>query len=144
VSDQEAHAARQPNEGHLARVGHSQFHPTLRKAANRLATVHTPEGAPLPPNVSAGLQRGMARVGFVLNPIGEIEEARQKQFEQEPESGAKCREQGLARKRQRSGPCCLGGSLKLQRARSFRREVERANDDLDLLAVFGWLAFEEP
>ena len=28
-----------------------------RKAAERLATVHTPEGTPLPPNVLAELQR---------------------------------------------------------------------------------------
>jgi hypothetical protein len=33
------------------------FKPTLRKAAERLATVHTPEGTPLPRNVLAELQR---------------------------------------------------------------------------------------
>src|SRR5436305_8902572 len=35
----------------LARLGIRNFKPTLRKAAERLATVHTPEGMPLPPNV---------------------------------------------------------------------------------------------
>ena len=34
----------------LARLGIRDFKPTLRKAAERLATVHTPEGMPLPPN----------------------------------------------------------------------------------------------
>jgi transposase len=44
----------------LARMGIRNFKPTLRGpaprrrgAAERLATVHTPEGMPLPPNVTA-------------------------------------------------------------------------------------------
>jgi transposase len=71
----------------LARLGIRNFKPTLRKAAERLATVHTPEGMPLPPNVSAELQRDMARLGFVVSQIREIEEAREKRLEQEPETG---------------------------------------------------------
>jgi hypothetical protein len=63
------------------------FKPTLRKAAERLATVHTPEGMPLPPNTLAELQRDMARLGFVVSQIREIEAARQKRLEQQPESG---------------------------------------------------------
>ena len=47
----------------LARLGIRNFKPTLRKAAERLATVHTPEGMPLPPNTLAELQRDMARLG---------------------------------------------------------------------------------
>ena len=43
----------------LARLGIRNFKPTLRKAAERLATVHTPEGMPLPPNTLAELQRDM-------------------------------------------------------------------------------------
>src|SRR5262249_36914495 len=39
----------------LARLGIRNFKPTLRKAAERLATVHTPEGMPLPPNTLAEL-----------------------------------------------------------------------------------------
>jgi transposase len=62
----------------LARLGIRDFKPTLRKAAERLATVHTPEGMPLPPNALAELQRGMARLGFVISQIKEIEDARQK------------------------------------------------------------------
>src|SRR3984893_15966082 len=44
-------------KGTLARLGIRNFKPTLRKAAERLATVRTPEGSALPPNVSAELQR---------------------------------------------------------------------------------------
>jgi transposase len=71
----------------LARLGVRNFKPTLRKAAERLATVHTPEGTPLPRNVLAELQRDMARLGFVVSQIREIEQARQKRLEQEPETG---------------------------------------------------------
>ena len=59
----------------------------LRKAAERLATLHTPEGVPLPPNVSAELQRDMARLGFVMGQIRDIEDARRKRLEQQPETG---------------------------------------------------------
>src|ERR1700704_7180058 len=71
----------------LARLGIRNFKPTLRKAAERLATVRTPEGMPLPPNVSGELQRDMARLGFVVSQIREVEEAREKRLEQEPETG---------------------------------------------------------
>src|SRR5205809_2055400 len=74
-------------KGTLARLGIRNFKPTLRKAAERLATAHTPEGLPLPPNVSAELQRDMARLVFVVSQIREIEEARQKRLEQQPETG---------------------------------------------------------
>jgi transposase len=59
----------------VARLGIRNFKPTLRKAAERLATVHTPEGMPLPPNTLAELQRDMARLGFVVSQIREIEES---------------------------------------------------------------------
>ena len=49
--------------------------------------MHTPEGMALPPNVLAELQRDMARLGFVVNQIREIEDTRQKRLEQEPETG---------------------------------------------------------
>jgi hypothetical protein len=68
----------------LARLGIRNFKPTLRKAAERLATVHTPEGMPLPPNALAELQRDMARLRFVVSQIREIEEASQKRLEQQP------------------------------------------------------------
>ena len=71
----------------LARLGVRNFKPTLRKAAERLATVHIPEGTPLPRNVLAELQRDMARLGFVVSQIREIEQVRQKRLEQETETG---------------------------------------------------------
>ena len=71
----------------LARLGIRNFKPTLRKAADRLPTLHTPEGVPLPPNILAELQRDMARLGFVVSQIREIEDARQKRLEQEPRPG---------------------------------------------------------
>jgi transposase len=68
-----------------------------RGAAERLAALHTPEGSPLPPNVSAELQRDMARLGFVVSQIKEIEGARQKRLETEPESGPHVMVRRLAR-----------------------------------------------
>jgi hypothetical protein len=44
----------------------------------RLATLHTPEGVPLPPNVSAELQGDMGRLRFAISQVKEIEKARQK------------------------------------------------------------------
>ncbi len=84
-------------KGTLARLGIRNFKPTLRKAAERLATLHTPEGSALPPNVSAELQRDIARLGFVISQIKEIEEARQTRLEQEPETGPHAMVRHLAR-----------------------------------------------
>jgi transposase len=81
----------------LARLGIRNFKPTLRKAAERLATLQTPEGMPLPPNVSAELQRDMARLGFVVSQIKAIEEAREKRLEQEPETGSHAMVRRVAR-----------------------------------------------
>ena len=81
----------------LARLGIRDFKPPLRKAAERLATVHTPEGMPLPPNTLAELQRDMARLGFVVSQIREIEAARQKRLEQQPETGPHAMVRLLAR-----------------------------------------------
>ena len=41
----------------------------------------------MPPNVSAELQRDMARLGFVMGQIRDIEDARRKRLEQQPETG---------------------------------------------------------
>jgi hypothetical protein len=84
-------------KGTLARLGIRNFKPTLRKAAERLATVHTPEGSALPPNVSAELQRDIARLGFVVSQIKEIEGARQERLEQEPETASHAMVRHLAR-----------------------------------------------
>src|SRR5260370_35211500 len=81
----------------LARMGIRNFKPTLRKAAERLASVNTPEGMPLPPNTLAELQGDMARLGFVVSQIRQIEDARQKRLEQEPETGPHAMVRRLAR-----------------------------------------------
>jgi hypothetical protein len=56
-------------KGTLARLGIRNFRPTLRKAAEHLAALYTPEGSPLPPNVSAELERDIARLGVVIGQI---------------------------------------------------------------------------
>jgi len=81
----------------LVRLGIRSFKPTLRKAADRLATLHTPEGMPLPPNTLAELQRDMTRLGFVVSQIREIEEARQERLEREPETRPHAMVRRLAR-----------------------------------------------
>jgi transposase len=81
----------------LARLGIRNFKPTLRKAAERLAAVHTPEGMPLPPSTLAELQRDMARLGLVVSQIREIEQARQKRLEQQHETGPHAMVRRLAR-----------------------------------------------
>ena len=81
----------------LARLGIRNFKPTQRKAADRLASVHTPEGMPLPPNTLAELQRDIARLGLVVSQIREIEAARQKRLEQQPETGPHAMVRLLAR-----------------------------------------------
>ena len=84
-------------KGTLARLGIRTFKPTLRKAAERLATLHTPEGMPLPPNVLAELQHDMARLSLLISQIREIENARQERLEQEPETGPHAMVRLLAR-----------------------------------------------
>jgi transposase len=65
----------------LARFGIRGFKVTLRKAAEHLQTLRTPEGAALPPNTLAELQRDLERLGVVRDQIQHIEEARLKQLE---------------------------------------------------------------
>jgi transposase len=68
----------------LVRLGIRGFKPTLRNAAERLETLRTPEGAPLPPNTLAELRRDMARLCFVATQLRQIEEARLQRLEQPP------------------------------------------------------------
>jgi transposase len=69
----------------LARFGIRKFKPTLRKAPERLTTLGTPEGVPLPPNTLLELRRDMARLRFVMDQIKEVEEARAQRLEQAPQ-----------------------------------------------------------
>ena len=106
----------------LARLGIRNFKPTLRKAAERLATLHTAEGVPLPPNVSAQLQRDMARLGFVTSQIRDIEEARQKRSH-----AHRRRSSGAAGPFSPSAsvPCQVPGPATSDRQSAVRRECER-------------------
>src|SRR5262249_28864554 len=81
----------------LARLGIRNFRLTLRQAAEHLAALYTPEGSPLPPNVSAELERDIARLGLVIGQIKQIEQARRQRLEEEPESGRHAMVRLLAR-----------------------------------------------
>jgi transposase len=83
--------------GTLARLGVRGFKPTLRKAAERLEALRTPEGTPLPPNTLAELGRDMARLRFVMDQIGEVEAARLERLARRPEEGAHAMIRLLAR-----------------------------------------------
>src|SRR3954466_12012116 len=74
-------------KGTLARLGIRGFKPALRRAPERLETLRTPEGATLPPNTRAELQRDMARLRFVTDQIRELEAARAERLEHAPETG---------------------------------------------------------
>src|SRR5213596_3204488 len=69
----------------LVRFGVRSFKPTLRKAPDRLATLRTPEGVPLPPNTLLELRRDMARLRFVMDQIKEVEAARAQGLKQAPQ-----------------------------------------------------------
>jgi transposase len=81
----------------LARLGIRIFKPTLRKAPERLASLRTPEGAPVPPNTLAELKRDMAHLRFVNDQIKEIEEARLARLQQAPKTRAHAAMHLLAR-----------------------------------------------
>jgi transposase len=75
-------------KGTLVRLGIRGFKPTLRKAADQLETLRTPESTPLPPNTMAELRRDMARLRFVGAQIDEIEAARLERITRQPEDRA--------------------------------------------------------
>src|SRR5213078_3895416 len=60
----------------LARLGIRNFNPKLKKAADRLEGLRTPEGEPIPPNTLAELRRDMERRHLIRDQIRQIEDAR--------------------------------------------------------------------
>jgi transposase len=74
-------------KGCLARFGIRGFKSTLRKAAERLAVLKTPEGVLLPPNTLAELRRDIARLRFVMDQIKVIEVARLERLKKAPKEG---------------------------------------------------------
>ncbi len=81
----------------LARLGVRGFTPTLRRAAERLETLRTPEGVGLPPNTLAELRRDLARLRFVREQIQQLEDARTERLERAPAEGGNAMVRLLAR-----------------------------------------------
>jgi transposase len=68
----------------LTRLGVRNFNPKLRKAAEKLDAVHTPEGGPIPPNTAAKLRREMVRLHQLKEQIKQIEAERLERIKQSP------------------------------------------------------------
>jgi len=71
----------------LAWLGVRGFNPILRKAAQRLDELRTPEDSPLPPNTVDELRRDMARLAMICEQIKALEQARLANLEQAPGTG---------------------------------------------------------
>jgi transposase len=72
----------------LARLGVCNFNPKLRKAAEKLDAVRTPEGGPIPANTAAKLRRDMTRLHQLKEQIKQIEVERLEQIKKSPEEKA--------------------------------------------------------
>ena len=81
----------------LIRLGIRGFNPKLKKAAERLDGLRTPEGEPIPPNTLAELRRDMERRRLVSDQIRQIEEARLERLKQAPDDGPHAMVRLLAR-----------------------------------------------
>jgi transposase len=81
----------------LARLGIRNFNPKLKKAADRLEHLRTPEGEPIPPNTLDELYRDMERRRLVMEQIRQIEDARLERLKQAPKVGPNVMVQLLAR-----------------------------------------------
>jgi transposase len=71
----------------LARLGIRGFKPQLRKAAQRLAALRTPDGLAIPPNTLDEIRRDLARLALLREQIAAIEAARLERLTQAPERG---------------------------------------------------------
>jgi len=71
----------------LVRLGIRGFNPKLKKAAERLDGLRTPEGEPIPPNTLAELRRDMVRRRLVSDQIRQIEDARLQRLKQATSDG---------------------------------------------------------
>jgi transposase len=81
----------------LIRLGIRGFNPKLKKAAERLDGLRTPEGEPIPPNTLAELRRDMVRRRLVIDQIRQIEDARLERLKQAPSDGPHAMVRLLAR-----------------------------------------------
>jgi transposase len=71
----------------LIRLGIRGFNPKLKKAAERLDGLRTPDGEPIPPNTLAELRRDMVRRRLVSDQIRQIEDARLERLKQASSDG---------------------------------------------------------
>ena len=71
----------------LSRLGIRGFNPKMKKAAERLEHLRTPEDEPIPPNTLAELRRDMERRRVVSEQIRQIENARLERIEHAPGHG---------------------------------------------------------
>jgi transposase len=81
----------------LIRLGIRGFNPKLKKAAERLDGLRTPEGEPIPPNTLAELRRDMVRRRLISDQIRHIEDARLERLKQAPSDGPHAMVRLLAR-----------------------------------------------
>jgi transposase len=71
----------------LTRLGIRNINPKLKKTAERLEHLRTPEGEPIPPNTLAELLRDMERRRIVSEQIRQIEKGRLERLERAPNTG---------------------------------------------------------
>src|SRR5262249_12446762 len=71
----------------LARLGIRGFNPKLKKAAESLEELRTPEGEPIPCNTLAELYRDLERRRLVIDQIRQLEAARLECLKRAPKTG---------------------------------------------------------
>jgi len=81
----------------LSRLGIRGFNPKLKKAAERLEDLRTPEGELIPSNTLAELRRDIERRRLVSDQIRQIEDARLERLERMPNEGPHAMVRLLAR-----------------------------------------------
>ena len=81
----------------LNRLGIRGFNPKMKKAAQRLEYLRTPEDEPIPPNTLAELRRDMERRRLISEQIRQIENARLERIEHAPSHGPHAMVRLLAR-----------------------------------------------
>ncbi len=84
-------------KGTLARLGIRGFKPELRKAAQRLDALRTPEGVAIPPHTLEEMRRDLARLALLHAQITAIEQARLRRLDRAPHSGPHAMVRLLAR-----------------------------------------------
>ena len=103
----------------LARLGIRGFKPELRRALQRLDTLRTPEGLPIPPNTLDEMRRDLARLAVIREQIAAIERARLERLKQAPDGRPHAMVRllaGVRRRRHRNGRHAGAGSALAQPA----------------------------